>query len=506
MKKVAIYIVIITIFSRFLGFGRELTIAYYYGASYISDAYIVSLIIPTVIFGIIGTGVMSGIIPIYLRIMEEENEAESKKFLSKVLYLFVIITSFLLILFYVFKEKILRAFAIGFDKNTMALASNLTEITIFTIYFTVIISIFTGYLQLKEKFIIPALLGLIYNIVIITSIVLSYFVNVVLLGYGALIAALLQMIFILYFAFKNGFSLKAKLIFYDKYLKALFIMCIPIMMSQSISQINVIVDKTIASTISEGAISAINYADRVNSLILSTVVMTITTLIYPRMSKFAIKKDFKSLKSVITLTIKIITLILVPATVFLLNYSEGITKLIFERGNFSSKDVNYTSKALLFYSLGMVFFAYREILTKILFSFQNSKIPLINSLIALSINIILTVYLARHFGLSGIVLATSLSALISTIFLYWSVKKLYGQILEYGEFLRFLKVLFISIFSIELLQIIRLENIINNTHLYTILMGGCYIFICALLLILTKEIEIKKISKVIVKNKKSNSK
>ncbi|MDZ5711316.1 murein biosynthesis integral membrane protein MurJ [Jeotgalibacillus haloalkalitolerans] len=506
MKKVAIYIVIITVFSRFLGFGRELTIAYYYGASYISDAYIVSLIIPTVIFGIIGTGVMSGIIPIYIRIMEEKNEDESKNFLSNVLYLFVIITSFLLILFYLFKEKILRVFAIGFDENTMALASNLAEITIFTIYFTVIISIFTGYLQLKDKFIIPALLGLIYNIVIITSIVLSYYVNVVMLGYGALIAAFLQMLFILYFAFKNGFSIKAKLNFYDKYIKALFIMCIPIMMSQSISQINVIVDKTIASTISEGAISAINYADRVNSLILSTVVMTISTLIYPRMSKFAINKDFKSLKNVITLTIRIITLILVPTTVFLLNYSEGITRLIFERGNFSSKDVNFTSKALLFYSLGMIFFAYREILTKILFSFQNSKIPLINSLIALFINIILTIYLARQFGISGIVLATSLSALISTIFLYWNVKKLYGEILENGEFLRFLKVLFISIFSIELLQIIKLENIIENTDFYIILTGGCYIFICALLLILVKEIEIKKISKVLVRDKTSNNK
>ena len=63
MKKTALLIMLITILSKIFGFARELTLAYFYGASNVSDAYLVSITIPSVIFGFIAAGLVAGYIP-----------------------------------------------------------------------------------------------------------------------------------------------------------------------------------------------------------------------------------------------------------------------------------------------------------------------------------------------------------------------------------------------------------------------------------------------------------
>ena len=68
MKKTVIFIMIITILSSFLGFGREITLSYFYGASNISDAYLISLIIPSIIFGFVGTAILKVYTPCFCKV------------------------------------------------------------------------------------------------------------------------------------------------------------------------------------------------------------------------------------------------------------------------------------------------------------------------------------------------------------------------------------------------------------------------------------------------------
>lgn len=54
---------IITVVSKIVGFGREITLSYFYWTSNISDAFLISLTIPGVIFSFIGTGILRDIFP-----------------------------------------------------------------------------------------------------------------------------------------------------------------------------------------------------------------------------------------------------------------------------------------------------------------------------------------------------------------------------------------------------------------------------------------------------------
>jgi putative peptidoglycan lipid II flippase len=80
MKKTALLVMIITIVSKILGFGREIVLSYVYGASAITDAYLISQTIPAVIFGFVSAGVATGFIPLYSRILNEEGQLEANKY------------------------------------------------------------------------------------------------------------------------------------------------------------------------------------------------------------------------------------------------------------------------------------------------------------------------------------------------------------------------------------------------------------------------------------------
>ena len=74
MKKAALLVMIITIVSKILGFGREIVLSYVYGASSITDAYLISQTIPLVIFSFISAGVATGFIPMYSRNRKEDGQ------------------------------------------------------------------------------------------------------------------------------------------------------------------------------------------------------------------------------------------------------------------------------------------------------------------------------------------------------------------------------------------------------------------------------------------------
>ena len=115
MKKTALILMIITIVSKIVGFGREVTLSYFYGASGISDAFLISITIPSFIFSFIGTGVSTGYIPLYSNIEQKYGKKKGidiptpRKYLA--CYILGIIAFGLL-----FTEPLVKMFASGFEE------------------------------------------------------------------------------------------------------------------------------------------------------------------------------------------------------------------------------------------------------------------------------------------------------------------------------------------------------------------------------------------------------
>ena len=198
---------------------------------------------------------------------------------------------------------------------------------------------------------------------------------------------------------------------------------IPIIIGVSVNQINVLVDRSLASNLAVGGISALNYANKLNGFVQGIFVISISTAMYPMISKMAAKKDMKGLELSIIEAINTISILVIPATIGAMVFSKEIVSLLFGRGAFDPKALSMTSTALFFYAIGMIGFGLREVLSRAFYSLKDSKTPMINGVVAVSTNIVLNIILSKFLGVGGLALATSISALLSSTLLTLALRK-----------------------------------------------------------------------------------
>lgn len=428
MKKTAIIIMIITIFSKVFGFFRELVLSYFYGASATSDAYLISLTIPAVIFSFIGAGLSTGFIPMFSQIREKHGESDANKFTSNLVNILILVSTILVVIGLIFTEPIVKLFASGFKGETLAMAIRFTKLSLVGIYFTGTTYIYSAYLQLNNRFLTPALIGIPYNIIIMIAIAISANNDPLFLILGSVIATSSQLFILLPSIKKTGYRHNFTINFKDEHLKNLMIIALPVIIGVSVNQINTLVDRTIASGLVVGGISALNYANRLNGFVQGLIVAPVATVLYPSISKMAANDNIKGLKSAINESMNSISILIMPITVGAMIFAEPIIKLLFGRGAFDSNAIILTTSALLFYSIGMIGFGLRDILSRAFYSQQDTKTPMINSSIAVVMNIVLNIVLSRYLGIGGLALATSISALFSTGLLLLNLRRKIGPL------------------------------------------------------------------------------
>ncbi|NTW70847.1 MAG: murein biosynthesis integral membrane protein MurJ [Eubacteriaceae bacterium] len=426
MKKITLILIIINAASKITGFVRDMILSYYYGASTISDAYLISITIPTVIFGLIGSAINTGFIPVLSKVEHIADEEAGYRFTSNLVNILIMICTILILMGLLFTEQIIRIFATGFDPETMELAVQFTKIGLFGVYGTVLIGIFSGFLQLRENYIFPSLIGLLANFMIMISIFLSVKINIYVLSIGTVVASIFQVLFLLPPSFRKGFKYHFNLNFKDQNIKTLILNTMPLVLGVSVNQINILVDKNLASRIAVGGITALTYAERVNGIFEGIFVVSISTIMFPKISKMAAEHNIDGIKTSLLEAVSGISIFVVPMTIGIMIFARPVVSLLFGRGAFDAQDISMTTGALFFYSIGMIGFGLRELLSRVFYSLQDVKTPIKNAVFSMITNIILNLILSRFMGISGLALATSISAIVFSGLLYWDLRKKIG--------------------------------------------------------------------------------
>jgi putative peptidoglycan lipid II flippase len=481
MKKTALILMALAVVSKIFGFGREIALSYFYGASTISDAYLISLTIPGTIFAFIAAGIATGYIPLYTEIEKDNSKKMADRFTSNILNLILLIC--LMIVFFVITQttSVVKLFASGFEGETLDLAVTYTKVSILGIFFYGVSHILKGYLQIKGQFTIPAILGLPFNLIIFAFIAISSIYNHILLPYGIVVAMFVELLILIPFVYKGGYRHKFPIPSRDKYVKKMLFLAMPVILGTSVNQINTLVDRTLASQIVEGGISALNYASRLNSFVQGIFVISIATVMYPMISKMAANKDIIGLKKKVNEGIIGVYLLIMPVSVGSIVFAEPVVQFLFGRGAFDTNDLLLTSSALYFYSIGMIGVGFREILSRAFYSIKDTKTPMINAAIGMVVNIVLNVFLSKPLGIGGLALATSISALITAVLMFVSLRRRIGSLGLKQVGTSFIKILVASLSMglIAKLFFINLTSTINQNFslLLAIVVGAIMYFL-----------------------------
>lgn len=461
MKKTALILIFVALISKIIGFSRDLFLSYFYGLSEITDAYFISNTIPSVLFSVIGLGLLTSFIPIYQKIKIEKGNKEANNFTNNILTMVFIISSVILVFSYIYVENLVNLIAPGFTDEVLEKGIIFTKINLFSIIFTGPTFIIIAYLNANNKFIGPSLRSIPLNLTIILFIYLSFlFSNSYFLPTGVLIAIIIQFLLLIYYMKKIKFSYSFTLDLKDKNIHSMFLMSFPIIISVSINQVNIIVDKSIASNLLLGGVSSLTYASSIYLVVDGVIITTLLSIVYPKLNNSFINNNNIYFVQLIRNSQRYFILMLYPITILLIFFSKDIVSILYGRGSFDESAIILTSNNLAFYAIGIFGFALRDLYSKSFYAMGNTKIPMINSSIALTLNIILNIILSSIFGIGGLALATSISGIIAAGLLGYS---LHNKI----KIFVFEKALLKSVFSIIFANICFLLTIyISDTYFF----------------------------------------
>lgn len=416
MKKIAFLLMVLTIISKFTGFLREMVLSFYFGASDVTDAYFVAQTIPKTIFRFIGAGIGAAFIPLYTKIRKNEGNAAAQHFTNQVMNLGFVFATIIVVGTLIFPEALIVLFASGFSGPQRETAVLFIRITVFATYFMTMRYIFKSYLHANDTYWAPALVGLPMNAIIIVSITMAANQDAVYLAYGYVIAAASQIVLLLPVVFKHKFKYAFTFSFTDQKTKLFLITVVPIMLSVGVSDINAIISQNIASQFPQGSVSALNYAKRLNSFVTGIIIVAVTTAMFPLISRMVAHDNIQGLKKVLRESVNLSMLILLPAAIGGAVFATEVVDLVFGRGQFQEEAITMAGGVLMFLVLTLPFSGIKKTFNRAFFALGDTKTPLINTALAVSIKLVIAlgIFFLTDLQVEGLALATLITGILTT--------------------------------------------------------------------------------------------
>ena len=480
----------LTFLSRILGYFRDLLIARVIGAGLISDCFFVAFKLPNLFRRILGEGAMNAaFIPVVSGVRTKSGKKSADAFFSNIFsFLLVALLAFVLIL-EIFMPLIITLIAPGFSDNPEKFnhSINLTRLTFPFVLFICLTSLMGAYLNTLGKFASMAVTPIILNLSLIFTLLIFFksenlFLISSTLSFVVSIAGIIQVIWMYYNIRRNKSKLSINFSFLktfksDKEITKFFRLLLPAILGNGAYQINLLIDMILASTLPDGSISFLYYADRVNQLPLGVLGIAIGTALLPVLSSQVKKNQKKEAEKSISKAIKFGILFSIPAFFGLLIFSENIISFLFFRGAFEYKDVQATSSALIALCCGLPAFIMIKILVIPFFANEDTKTPIKISLFCMSINLILNLILIREFLHVGLAISTSVSAWINFILLFYILNKNLNYSFDISIFKVFLKVSLASL-TMSYIVLKTYEFMINNFEMYTLYNTNFILILC----------------------------
>ena len=404
------------LFSRILGFIRDLLTASILGANIYSDIFFVAFKLPNLFRRIFAEGAFTqSFIPAFSIAKYKPSFAFNilKKFFIIILLLSVIVT--------IFAPYITDILAFGFSEEAKKTASPLIAINFYYLDFIFLVTFLASLLQYKNHFATTAFSTGLLNISLIISLLLGYnkppLTIIYYMSFGVLIGGLLQLIAHLIAAKKFKIlkileigckSNKKAEIGEKKFQKAF----LPSVFGNSTAHISAFLDTWLATFLVSGSISYLYYANRLFQLPLALFAIATSIAIFPKLSKYLNNKEEEKALKIMKKGFLFLLGVLIIATIIGFFGAELIVKLLFQRGAFNFNDTINTAFILKMYILGLLPFGLVKIFSSYLYSTHRHLKAAKISAISLGWNIILSLLLIYPLGASGLALASTLTGYI----------------------------------------------------------------------------------------------
>ena len=419
VSKAAFLLAASALASRLLGILRDRLLAGTFGAGEDLDAYFAAFRIPDFLYAfLVIWGLSAVFLPLFSEYMEKSKE-EAWRFVNGLLTSYAVLLGAGALAAFVFMEALVSFIAPGFEGSQFATAVSLSRLMLLGPFFFAFSAISAGALQYFQRFVAYAAAPLLYNLGIIAGIVfLAPFLGVfgvalgVVLGAAAHFLVQVPSLFAVGFSFKPGFSL------FDEKLRRSFLLSLPRTAGGIAHQVNLMVMVAFASLLPLGSISIFTFAQNISYFPVGIIGIPLATAAFPMLSKAMARMDVAGFTSAVVSALKLASLLAVPAALALFLFRDLIFRLLFEVGEFTSRDVQLASSVFGVFTLGILFQSLIPLLVRAFFALQNTVVPTIAGILAVVLNIALAfLFLNLGWGIFALSWALVLSGVFQCLLL-----------------------------------------------------------------------------------------
>lgn len=438
--------------SRLLGLLRDRLLAgafFAEGNQWQLDVYFAAFRLPDMVFQLLVMGALSAaFIPVFSQYLEKD-EPEAWRLASAVITfasgVFLILAGVIAL----FAQPLNRLIAPTFSPYELDLMVQLTRIMLIAQFFFVLSNFFTGMIQSYQRFLVPALAPVAYNLGIIFGIkFLAPQWGIYGPALGVVLGAFLHLMIQAPLLWRLGFVYQPVIDLAHKGLRRIGKLMIPRTLSLAVSQIELTVAVLIATSLTAGSLSIFYLAQHLSVLPVGLFGLTIGQAALPALAKEA-EQNLENFKKVFLASLRQILYLALPAGVLLIVLRIPLVRIAFGAKTFPWEATLLTGKVVAILALSVFAQAIIQLLVRGFYALQDTMTPLLVSLVTVGINVGLSFWLV--FGLTmdivGLGLAITVATLLQALALfYWLQRKVGGfeKQLYLGPFIKMVVASFLT--------------------------------------------------------------
>lgn len=437
---------IATLLSRIAGLAREQVFAFFFGASHAMDAFNIAFRIPNLLRDLFAEGAMSAsLVPTFTEVREREGDERAWQVAGRVFRILFILVAIISVLGIIYSPWLVGLYAGHYrsEPGKFELTLGLTRVLFLFFPLVALAAAYMAVLNSCHRFFWPAFASALFNVTSIVTGVLGVWlcpkfgmtpIYGMALGvvFGGAVQAFCQLPILYSVGYRYTPVIKSgpaaqgvKQMSWSKdpALRKMLKLMIPGMIGLAATQINVLVNSVLATSMGQGAVSWLNYSFRLMQFPIGIFGVSLASATLPKLTREWVRGDIVASQQTLENSIKLVFAVNLPASAGLAFLGAPIIALLFEHGRFGGSDTSATAQALAAYAIGLTAYSVVKILVPICYAMGRSQLPVMSSFVTVGVSICLSLFFSQRIGFMGLALATSLSAFLNAAILAIGIEK-----------------------------------------------------------------------------------
>lgn len=401
---------------------KEIAVAGVYGRSDAMDAFLAAALIPSLLVNLISESMNQALVPTLVRVREHEGRDRAQQLLSNSMLWMCLLLVAASAVMALCARLFFPLIASNFPAAKLALSIQIFYSLLPIVLITGIATNCTAVLNTLDRFALPALAPVTISIAILCgALLLGGRFGIWAMVYSTVAGSLLHAAIVAIMMHLRGYRFQLHWYGMTQATREVGRQYGPVLLSGVVASGGLLVDQSMAAMLPAGSVSALVYANRFVSVVLTLLAGAVSTAIIPHFSRLIAHQDWPACRHTLITWTRITAMVSVPVAAILILGAHPLIRIAYQHGSFSPRDTAAVTPVLAMYAIQIPFFVVSRVFYRFLVAMRRTDLILYCGILNLALDIVLNLILMRWFGVAGIALATSLWTMSTFFFLwYWS--------------------------------------------------------------------------------------